>query len=279
MTIITDELSHIFNESSHSFRYDIWLWLHLNQNGASLIVDEISSFSMRPKMANFLSGRLQFIEVIKSARNAQLLPEKSFLWINEGKRQAEWLIAKIGRHGIYPNILSLPGLTGRDALISAIDAWNIDLTQKQLFLNQLENDWCNHKKGDRYFQWFKDDSRKCFLGWEWINRNLPNFIPRPPFEDYDDLMIFFDQSNLSPELIKFYIEKMRRKWSQQKYREGMSGKSQYNFILSDKSIKHLDHLAETYNLSRAKILEILLQMESEKNIYIPEKVKLSRSID
>lgn len=279
MAIMTDELSRIFNESNHSFRYDIWLWLHLNQNGASLIIDETNSFSMRPKMANFLSTRLHLIEIIKSARNAQLLPEKYLVWINEGKRQTEWLIAKIGRHGLYPNIFSLPGLIGKDALISAIDAWNIDLTQKQLFLNQLEHDWNNHKKGDRHFQWFKDENRKSLLAWEWINRNLPNFIPRPPFEDYDDLMIFFDQSNLPPELIKFYIEKIRRKWSQQKYREGLSGKSQYNFILSDKSIKHLDHLAETYELSRAKILEILLQMESEKNLYISEKVKLSRSID
>jgi hypothetical protein len=92
-------------------------------------------------------------------------------------------------------------------------------------------------------------------------------------------MIFFDQSNLIQDQINFYIEKIRRKWSQKKYRDGLIEKSQYNFILLHKAIKNLDQLANTYELSRAKVLEILLQMESEKNLYISEKVKLSRSIN
>ncbi len=279
MAAITDQLSQILNETNHSLRYDIWLWLHLNYNNAGLQFGEMNSLSMRPKMANFLSTRLHFVETIKTIRRGQLLPEKSFDWINEDKRQIEWLIIKVGRHGIYPNLLSLPGLHGKDALICAIDQWNIDITQKQLSLNELENEWNNHKKGDKHFQWFKDENQKCLLAWEWINKNLTNHIPCPPFEDYEDLMIFFDQSNLIPDQVKFYIEKIKRKWSQQKYREGLTGKSQYNFILSDKAIKNLDQLANTYDLSRAKILEILLQMESEKHLYISEKVKLSRSMN
>lgn len=279
MALVTDQLSHILNETNHSLRYDIWLWLHLNNinNNAGLQIDETNSFSMRPKMADYLSTRLQYIEIIKAKRNGQLLPEKFFEWINEGKRQTEWLIIKIGKYGIYPNFLPLLGLHGKDALIAAIDQWDIDITQKQLSLNELEKEWNHHKKGDKPFQWFKDDNQKCLLAWEWINKNLPNYIPRSPFEDYEDLMIFFDQSNLIPDQIKFYIEKIKRKWSQQKYRDGLTEKSQYNFILSHKAIKNLDHLANTYELSRAKILEILLQMESEKNLYISEKVKLSRS--
>lgn len=281
MTLITDQLSQILNETNHSLRYDIWLWLHLNNinNNAGLQIDEINSFSMRPKMANFLSTRLQFIEIIKAKRNGQLLPEDFFEWINEGKRQTEWLIIKVGKYGIYPSFLPLLGLHGKDALIAAIDQWDIDITQKQLSLNELEKEWNHHKKGDKPFQWFKDDNQKCLLAWKWINKNLPNYIPRPPFEDYEDLMIFFDQSNLIQDQINFYIEKIRRKWSQKKYRDGLTEKSQYNFILSHKAIKNLDQLANTYELSRAKVLEILLQMESEKNLYISEKVKLSRSIN
>lgn len=279
MAVITDHLSQILNETNNNFRHDIWLWLHLNQNNAGLQFGETNSVSMRPKMANFLSTRLQFVETIKTIRQDQLLHEKSFEWINEGKRQIEWLIIKVGKHGVFPNFLPLPGLHGKDALIAAIDQWNVDATEKQLSLNELENDWNNHKKGDKPFLWFADDNQKCVLAWEWINKNLPNLIPNPPFEDYQDLMIFFDQANLIPDQKKFYIEKIKRKWSQQKYREGLTGKSQYNFILSDTAIKHLDQLANTYELSRAKILEVLLQMESEKNLYMPEKVNLFRSIN
>lgn len=53
----------------------------------------------------------------------------------------------------------------------------------------------------------------------------------------------------------------------------MTGKKQYNFILSDKTIKRLDNLADKHNLKRTQVLDILLQMEEEKGIYIPERLK------
>ena len=59
----------------------------------------------------------------------------------------------------------------------------------------------------------------------------------------------------------------------------MSGKAQCNFILSERAIERLNKLATTYDLSRAQILEILLQMESEKKLYISEKIKVIKAIN
>ncbi|MNC82874.1 hypothetical protein D3C75_1365720 [compost metagenome] len=58
----------------------------------------------------------------------------------------------------------------------------------------------------------------------------------------------------------------------------MTGKKQYNFLLSDKAIKHLDKLAETYDLKRTQILEVLIKMEAEKGVYIPEKLKIIQNL-
>lgn len=86
-----------------------------------------------------------------------------------------------------------------------------------------------------------------------------------PFDSYEGLLIFFDKANFVHEQKLFHVEKIKKRWSQQKYRQNMSGKAQCNFILSERAIDRLNKLATTYDLSRAQILEILLQMESEKN--------------
>lgn len=65
----------------------------------------------------------------------------------------------------------------------------------------------------------------------------------------------------------------------EKYRENLKGKAQYNFILSDKAIANLDKLANLHEISRAKVLEILLEMEAEKNDHIPERIRVLKLLN
>ncbi|WP_253947681.1 hypothetical protein [Pseudomonas aeruginosa] len=74
------------------------------------------------------------------------------------------------------------------------------------------------------------------------------------------------------------MESTKKRWSQNKYRAKLTGKKQYNFILSEKAINRLDKLAGKYDLRRTEVLEILLQMEEEKGIYIPERKALTKLI-
>ncbi|HCL4304243.1 TPA: hypothetical protein N2D33_001099 [Pseudomonas aeruginosa] len=62
-------------------------------------------------------------------------------------------------------------------------------------------------------------------------------------------------------------------------RKKAKGKKQYNFILSDKAIKRLDRFSKDNELSRARVLEILLQMEEEKDLYLKEQIRVLRGID
>ena len=61
-----------------------------------------------------------------------------------------------------------------------------------------------------------------------------------------------------------------------KYRENLKGKAQYNFVLSDKAIVSLEKLASRYEVSRARLLEILIEMEAEKNDHVPEKIRTAQ---
>lgn len=277
---ISDNLSRVLNESEHSQRNDIWLWLHLITNNVQLPSTEIYSPGMRQLMSDFLAMNLNFVEHIKNIRQSQLLPEESFHWINEGKRQIEWLQSNIiffvGVQGFIPPI----GLADKDLLIARIDLWNVDTTQKDLVLKNLHSRWNEQKKGDKYFTWFSDNGDKCALASDWLSKHADPFMATYlPFDSYEGLLIFFDKANFVHEQKLFHVEKIKKRWSQQKYRQNMSGKAQCNFILSERAIDRLNKLATTYDLSRAQILEILLQMESEKKLYIPEKIKIIKAIN
>lgn len=64
-------------------------------------------------MADALAVDPNLVEHLKNIRHSQLLPEESFRWMNEGKRQIEWLHSKItffvGAQGFIP----LTGLSGK----------------------------------------------------------------------------------------------------------------------------------------------------------------------
>lgn len=277
--IIKDRLAQILNETTHNQRHDIWLWLHLVSDGAQ-IPYSVDKRGMRDKLAAsiYSSTNPKIIETIKNKRNEQLVSIEKFNWVNDGKRQIEWLMTKtlevIGRYNFSPP----NGLEGKNLLIAKFDIWHVDITQKTLALRDLEMRWHEHTKADKIFNWFKDDDQKCVTAWEWLTKNNYSGIHQShSVENYDDLMFFFDNSNFLDDQKLFYIDKIKKRWSQTKYRQGQNGKNQYNFILSDKAITRLDSLAETYERSRTQILEILLKMESEKKLYIAEQVKIDKS--
>ncbi len=277
---INDRLAEIIEDDSHLLRHDIWLWLWLSMNGASLSAN-ISAFGgMRNTMAAYLENNRWLIERVKAEKSRTLIPERELKWISEGNRQIEWLKLKAF---ILPqvNILTAPiEITGKDLLIAAIDLWQTDHSQKALELRKLEKQWHEHKLGDNRYKWFKDDQEKVTTAWNWLNSNvILGPYTSTTFESYEDLLIYFDRANFTPEKIDLYIEKIKRKWSQGKYRKSLKNKNQYNFILTDKAIGRLDKIASEHNISRARVIEILLEQEAEKNLYVPEKIRMIKLLN
>lgn len=269
-----DRLAQILGDSKISSRRDIWLWFALNNYHFNLGQLERSGPGIRDKMANCLYGNQQLIQQIKQDKINQLLPDESFRWINEGKRQVEWLQSRLAEASGYQWLNSPSNLHGMDLLLSIIDRWPTDITHKQLTLNDIKEKWAIHKKGDTAFRWFKDNNEKSVLAWEWLSKNSSILVDyRRPFENFEDLLIFFDSIKYPPEQRDLHIEKIKKRWGQQRYRENLKGKSQYNFVLSDKAAEALEKLASQYEISRARLLEILIEMEAEKNDHVPERIR------
>ena len=283
MTLDSDyHLARILDGTNNERRDDIWLW-HQLKNYHAQSLDDLNEPGVRAKMRGITQNDPQLANFINDKKSEQLLPSKYFDWIDEGKRQAEWLISKIGDHIITDFFMRPSNLSSKDWLIASIDLWNIELVRKELLLKHLKDFWFAHKKEDEPLQWFqnneqKEDEQKCSLAGKWLNNNVDGlFILAMPatadrsLEAYEDLLIFFDRCTKDQK--KLYLYGIKKAWSQQRYRQKLTGKAQYNFILSDKAIQRLDKFADDHELSRARILDMLLKMEAEKNLYIPEMMR------
>ncbi|MDT8141452.1 hypothetical protein RQ528_27280 [Pseudomonas aeruginosa] len=277
---LTDKLSRLFNETKYNRRYDTWLWYSLIWSHPEFHPYSSQNTGMREAMANFLAERSWLINWMKEKRSQQLLPDNSFDWIGEELRQTEWITARalqITGHNLSARPIDL---TGKDLIVTLIDLWQTDITEKYHKLQYLAQSWRNQKARDKEYEWFKDDDQKSVLAWEWLNKNAYlSVLAKRPFERYVDTLTFFDSANLTPDQKSLYLDKIKKRWSQKKYRENLKGKAQYNFILSDKAIANLDKLANLHEISRAKVLEILLEMEAEKNDHIPERIRVLKLLN
>lgn len=231
---------------------------------------------MRNLMAEAIINQPELKQTIENQNRADLLPEQSLQWITSNKRQNAFLIKKLTEKNGTNYTGGPDNLTGRELTIAAIDTWQIDKTQKSAIVNQIRSEWETHTESDHLFKWFNDPDEKEKLNTAWeIAKDKYSFLTfhqsRP--QEIDDLITLLDSMLITtPEKI-LLMNSIKKRWSQNKYRAKMTGKKQYNFILSDKAIKRLDKLADKHDLKRTQVLDILLKMEEEKGIYIQERLK------
>lgn len=257
-----------------------WLWIYLKSNYPNLYLGEQSNPTMRDLIAEAIIQNQNLINEIKERIPQMILPESSLEWIKHGKRQREWIKNKIKRTvGITLNAAP-QSPNSRISLISKIDAWTPQ-KQKAIEIIEMASAWDRQKESDKAFQWFhgEEEEQKCELAWKMLIKDYQKFnIPSNQFNDHEELLIFFDSNLLNPAERTLLIKTVKSRWSQNKYRAKMTDKKQCNFILSEKAIKRLEKLAKKYDLKRTQVLEILLQMEDQKGIYIPEKIKISMDL-
>lgn len=270
-----DTLSEILGMHEYNRRHDLWLWykLYLFHEG----FNELNhlDLEMRDKIAQYLLQNRQLINQLIKEKSNQLVPDEELSWIKDERRLINWTTRELERTLNHNSMIMQIELTGRDLLIAMLDINPKDVTEKVTILRKLEQDWLNHKAQDKRYAWFKNDDQKCQLAYEWLSKSASFFIRQTPFENYEDILIFFDNANYSEEKIELCISKIKKAWNQRKYRTSLNGKAQYNFILSDKTAELLDKISNQHEISRARTIEILVEIEAREGLYIAEKLKNS----
>jgi len=274
---LEDDLSQILGETEYNNRHDIWLWYTLVFFETTFNPNDYFDTGMRDKMARYLQTRPWRVGELLKERRKQLVHKKEIEWLTKDRRVTEWITREIQVLTEHSQLNYYFDLTEKDLPIAILDVWQKDITQKTKSLKDLEQRWKSHKTNDKVYIWFKDDDQKSQFAWDWLTKNsFAATLGSTPFETFEDILIFFDKTNYSREQKELYIGKIKKGWGQRKYRENLKGKAQYNFVLSDKAIESLEKLANRYEVSRARLLEILIEMEAEKNDHIPERIRTSQ---
>ncbi len=159
-----------------------------------------------------------------------------------------------------------PSLTGRSRAITRLDLLFNNHPEKFWEVGQLKTQWTQHLESYRVFDWFegKEASTKCDFFWEWMRKKFPYRVALyKRFSDTQDVMRFFDEAWQERLEWKTVIADARKAWSQHLYRQKNQGKKQFNFLLSEETIKMLDGLAKKRNCSKAKVIEQLIKAASE----------------
>lgn len=210
------------------------------------------------------------LNIKEQISNLALIDDSFFKWINNSRRQNFWILNNFNIL-LESAFISIPA---RDRIIANIDLRPTTKNEKEVFIEDLEMRWRVASENPK-FDWFKDDKNKSKLAWEWLRKNSElKLETTPPFENHEDLLIYFDrigpESFLLP--VDEYLRKIKARWSQNTYRRNNSGKKQKNFMLSNEAISSLEKLSKAHDVSKARILEILIEIESSKGGHIDEKL-------
>ncbi|MRW94283.1 hypothetical protein GJ699_30340 [Duganella sp. FT80W] len=257
-------------------RFDAWISFKRAQAGLDIPSGELGTADFRNSLKSIEKASERVLR--KALSEDSFLPKERLDWILEDERQINWLMIFIKRKINIRRYPVIANLFGRNLVIASIDYLDEELQEKARTVERMQWDWNEHQKSDRLFQWFRreDEIARCNFAWTWlVDRRDRETKGRLPFRNYKDLLMFFDELDVSYKEKKYDADSIRDNWNQIRRREKNKkiGKKQYNFELSDKTADFIDKLALKYNSSRPQIIEALVQCEFEKGLYLPEKVK------
>ncbi|HGS8203759.1 TPA: hypothetical protein ACMFTY_005157, partial [Pseudomonas aeruginosa] len=203
--------------------------------------------------------------------------------VTDCKRQLAWIQHRLNHDECVrtPDIYS-SALTEREMLIAKIDCSGPAPNDKKSFVIGLKQDWHEQMVLDSQLNWVQEtnEAGACRHVVEWMRKHQPEQeFPETAPQTLQELLIASDAWTWSDVERKYCISTARRLWRQALRRKKAKGKKQYNFILSDKAIKRLDRFSKDHEISRARVLEILLQMEDEKDLYLKEQIRVLRGIE
>ncbi|NES11391.1 hypothetical protein G3O07_19210, partial [Pseudomonas laurentiana] len=90
-----DKLQKIFNGLNTDRRFATWLWFLIRGNLQNINLGKLGSPDMRDRMAEVIINQPGLKQSIENQKSTNLLPEQSFQWITNNKRQNAFIIRKL----------------------------------------------------------------------------------------------------------------------------------------------------------------------------------------
>lgn len=153
---------------------------------------------------------------------------------------------------------------------------NRDKQAKIFELEHIRSEWNRIKTPDNLTSWVKKDNTEQ-LNWaaSYLLKKQPSniFIKNiDHIDNYNFILICFDQYRYShPIERQFFIEKMKKTWSQKKFRDAGKTKKPHHLPLTKTTITQLQKLTKLMNMKENQIIELLVDEAFRNEVMINGK--------
>lgn len=268
--------------NSYNERQLRWLWRQLQAFGATLPHESTVPAAQRTvSMANVFASSQNpggLIQGILDQEKNLLIPDECFKWIEKNDdRLLIWLLLQAQNYNLtqaqqfqipIPPIWTIPSEARKNEFVLGIDCCNCMANSKQQFLNDLKMRWGQVTAEDKQRK-FLDPTDQDQLTWAWdyLNKDFKAQAYLKPIntkELYIAVMSSIDNMAVQhPAEKKLFIEKMKKTWSQKKYRGSEKAKKMRSFPMLDDVSQMLDECATSHGKKPFEVLETLIRREHQ----------------
>ena len=260
------------NIKNFSIREIHWIWSLLNMSNIYSLGPNSSITQKKEILNNHINTFQNKNEVIQNLKiniENHLVPLEYLDWIKESdNRKIIWLLNKLNLDFNMVIKIGISSTLYKEFLLN-FDSINVDINQKIIFIQNKKIEWEVIKTQEKLINWI-DISNKTQLTWSWdylikFYKNINYFYPPQSNTDlYNAILASFD--NMSYEHIsdkKLFMDRMKKTWSQKKFRDSGKAKKPYHIPLTKSTQAQLEKLAEFKNLHKNQVIEELIMKEYE----------------
>lgn len=256
-----------------------WLWVVIQHSCWECKKHWPPENSLTPaEKADYISQQISssihgqyVINHMLSTHQTMIVDQKYLDWINENDgRLLIWIIERANTAQIM-NSTQIYSARRYDIFIKHLDLSTFNASVKAQFLVESKNEWGRMKSIDSEIKWI-DPSNEEQIKWAWsylFKSNQAVNIPTPidRTEIYDGLLASIDRMSYWHRADKeLFLTKMKKTWSQKKFRDSGKAKKPYHLPLTETTKKKLDELAKFYAEKPMVALERLITEAYSKEI-------------
>jgi hypothetical protein len=255
-----------------------WLWRYLLYRTGQTFAEEPSPSQRAGAIATTIasfSDPQRMVQEIVDVHGDVILNANHFDWINgDDDRQLIWLLLHLQNFAI--TIPGRPPLTvdyvprksRREAIITIVDCWWLAGDAKAGDLDNLKNSWAASKTPESLTKWI-DPKNPDQLRWAWdylAKTQKALWFQQPTNDKELHSLILASLDNMPVYSFaerELFITKMKKTWSQKKYRDSGKAKKPYYMPLTDNSQEKLKRLATEKDKKPHEVVEELIQAAAE----------------
>lgn len=253
-----------------------WTWMFLNLQ-ATYPQTPYASFLDKRNIIFFHINNIEnqdaYIQFILANKQKSLIENRYTDWIDKSDpRLILFLLFFLGcKLGI--NIQKTNQTTLFDIFLFNLDLWNTDIDSKINLTNQLQTEWNAYKTLNNEIKWInKNNTDQIEWAFNYLNKHYKTspilFNPLINTDKYNSTIHSLDVMLITshPAEKKLFIDKMKKTWSQKKFRDSGKAKKPYHLPLTKISHNQLDFLSKQMNKPITQVLEFIIDKTHQEFI-------------